>query len=128
MARTKKSVPKLKETETVKVIRGYCKELYTKGWKTVHMEYQGSGDSCDDFGFSLENAETTANLDNVDDKDLPVDFKLEKFKNALLDLLPAGFENNEGGDGTIKIDTASGKIHVKHNAYYTESHHEEWSY
>jgi len=122
-----KKAPKLKETKTVKDIRKACKKLHAAGWKTVHFEYCGSGDSCDSFAVSLENEENAVfACDAV--KTLPADFEEDKFRELLLDLLPVGFENNEGGDGNIKIDTDSGQILVKHNTYYTESHHEEWSY
>ena len=124
----KKKVPRLEETAHVKAIREFCKELHTKGWKTAHITYQGSGDSCDDFNFSLENEETTVDFRTVKPADLPAHFDARMFENSLWDLLPDGFENNEGGDGSIKIDIGTGEICVTHNEYHLESTKTEWKY
>ena len=124
----KKKVPRLEETAPVKAIRAFCKELHTKGWKTAHITYQGSGDSCDDFNFSLENEETTVALNDVKPADLPAHFETKKFEEALWELLPDGFENNDGGDGSIKIDIGTGEICVTHNEYHLESTKSEWKY
>jgi hypothetical protein len=128
MAKTKKKIPKLEETPTVREIRQACKELYTRGWQTVHMTYHGSGDECDDFEFSLENAEGTVDCRRVSAADLPPGFNMSKFEQHMWDLLPEGFENNAGGDGEVTIDTATGDINIKHNHYYTESRQTEWGY
>jgi hypothetical protein len=124
----KKHIPKLEETESVKAIRKYSKELYPCGWKTVSLTYHGSGDSCDEFNYSIANAETTIDLDRVPAKDLPPDFDIAGLEKALWDLLPEGFENNEGGDGEIAVDTKTGAVNVRHNTYYMESKFGEWCY
>lgn len=128
MAKRTKKIPKLEETETVKEIRRACKELYTCGWHTVHMTYRGSGDNCDDFSFELENAETRVDCAAAPTEALPPHFSMRAFNHHLWDLLPEGFEHNEGGDGTVTINTATGAINIKHNEYYTESRQTEWGY
>ncbi len=40
---------------------------------------------------------------------------LDAFAWSVLDLYHAGFENNEGGFGSIEIDVAKGAITVDHN-------------
>lgn len=102
--------------------------MQTKGWTKLSVTYQGSSDSCDDFEVEIANEETSFKLDDVPDAKLPPDFNETKLRNCLMDLLPAGFEDNEGGDGNITVDIKTGAIHVSHNEYYTESRNEEWRY
>jgi hypothetical protein len=130
MARTKKknAVPVCEETEDVREIRERCKDLRAAGWKTLSVTYQGSGDSCDGFCFSLGNEEETFNFSAVPATLLPAHFNMSKLEQRLWSLLPEGFENNEGGDGEICIDVETGEIHVKHNHYYVESNFAEWKY
>lgn len=102
--------------------------MLTKGWTKLSVTYQGYSDSCDSFEVSIANEETSFKLDEVPDAKLPPAFSATKLRDYLLDLLPAGFENNEGGDGDITVDIKTGAIHVSHNEYYTESRNEEWRY
>jgi hypothetical protein len=130
MARTKKknAVPVCEETEDVRAVREWCKELRTAGWKTINVTYQGSGDNCDGFNFSLANDEETFDFSAVASALLPAHFNMSKLEQCLWRLLPEGFENNVGGDGEIRIDVETGEIHVKHNHYYLESDCAEWKY
>ena len=102
--------------------------MLTKGWTKLSVTYQGSSDSCDNFEVSIANEETSFKLDEVPDAKLPPAFSATKLYDYLLDLLPDGFEDNEGGDGDITVDIKTGAIHVSHNEYYTESRNEEWRY
>lgn len=90
--------------------------------------YQGYGDSCESFAISLANEETSFEVEEVPAAMLPPGLSMAELENHLLSTLPAGFENNEGGDGEITIDIKTGAIHVSHNEYYTESRNEEWRY
>lgn len=130
MARTKKKkeVPVCEETETVRNIREFCKDLRAAGWKTLSVTYQGSGDSCDGFEFSITNEEETFNFAAVPTALLPPHFNMRQLEQCLWRLLPEGFENNEGGDGEICINVETGEIHIKHNHYYMESNFAEWKY
>lgn len=129
MAKSKNSrCPILPATEEVVTVRTASKELYSKGWKTIHIDYHGSGDECDSITFSLANDETTVDFAKILPSELPPDFKIKKLEDAIWNLLPAGFENNEGGDGAITVDISTGAITVTHNAYHTISTKSEWQY
>lgn len=111
--------------ETAKQIKEYCKELYKHGWKEIVVKYSGSGDSCDDFEAKIWNEEDEFAMTDVDS--LPNEL-IKKVQDAIWDLLPPGFENNEGGTGEVKIDIETGKITVEHDQYYTECSHTSDTY
>lgn len=46
---------------------------------------------------------------------------LEELENCIYELLPAGFEVNDGGQGTVVIDTRSAKITLRHQENFTET-------
>lgn len=111
--------------ETAKKIKEYCKEMYKHGWRKIVVSYSGSGDSCDDFSATVWNEEGKYSLNEIDTP--PREFTQE-LQDAIWDLLPPGFENNEGGSGEIKINVKTGKITVEHDQYYVESHHSSETY
>jgi hypothetical protein len=46
---------------------------------------------------------------------------IEQLENVLYEFLPAGFEINDGSQGTLTIDTQTAKVTIKHQENYTES-------
>ncbi|NDD52318.1 hypothetical protein EBZ39_00300 [bacterium] len=108
-----------------KKIKEQCKELYKHGWKKIEVTYSGSGDSCDNFEFTIFNEEESFNFSEADT--IPREF-MKELETNIWDLMPVGFENNEGGSGTIKINIKTGKISVEHDQYYIESHHTSETY
>jgi hypothetical protein len=52
----------------------------------------------------------------------------QRFFDAVFDLLPGGWEINEGSYGTITIDVASASITVEHNERYTDVRSETYNY
>lgn len=106
-------------------LKEYCKELYKHGWKEIVVNYSGSGDSCDDFDAKIWNEEDEFSLSDIKS---PSSEFMKKVEDAIWDLLPSGFENNEGGSGEVKIDIETGKITVEHDQYYTESTHTSDTY
>lgn len=47
---------------------------------------------------------------------------IEEFTWAAVDNFGhAGFENNDGGDGTLTVNVTEGTVELDHNDYYTES-------
>lgn len=119
----------LDETEQkhADAIKEIGKKLYACGWKKLYFNYSGYGDSCSDLDFTIENEEGTQPLSKVSASELPPDFSEDKLVDHFLELLPSGFENNEGGSGEVVLDTRSGVITVHHTAYYTESEDSEWT-
>ncbi len=45
----------------------------------------------------------------------------EKLENVLYEFLPAGFEINDGGQGTLTLDVQTGTVKLEHQENYTES-------
>jgi hypothetical protein len=46
---------------------------------------------------------------------------VEQLENCVYAFLPSGFEINDGGQGTVLIDTRTAKVTIKHQEYYAES-------
>jgi hypothetical protein len=44
----------------------------------------------------------------------------EKLENVLYEFLPAGFEINDGGQGTLTLDVQAGTVKLEHEENYTE--------
>ena len=72
------------------------------GETDFEMNFSGYGDSG-----SIEDGNYSANIENLGYE--------------MLDLFAAGFENNEGGNGTIYFDLENKKINLEYNQYYEES-------
>ena len=49
-------------------------------------------------------------------------------ENVIYEFLPSGFENNDGGQGTLTIDVSAGKVSLVHgdNETVTHENSEEW--
>ena len=45
----------------------------------------------------------------------------ESLDNCLYEFLPAGFEINDGGQGTLTVDVQTSRVTIKHQENYTES-------
>jgi hypothetical protein len=90
-------------------------ELRAAGYESVVVRYNGHGDE----GW-IEEIEPMP-----DALELPDELR-ESVRNAAYDVLEdnyAGWEINEGSDGTITIDVKAGKATIKHG-WVVESH--EW--
>lgn len=99
-------------------LKKYCPALYAHGWHKIEFSYSGSGDSCDELAGKISNKEEDVPFDKFTTT-FP-DFTIKDVEKALLDLLPIGFENNEGGCGKIKINTKTGKITLEHDEYFVD--------
>lgn len=129
MAKKPKTVKKLPKTAASVAVQEMCPALRILGWRKITVDYQGSGDSCDYFSIRFHDEEKHHNFEDIPAARVPPTLNDQRvLESKLLNLLPCGFENNEGGDGTITIDTATGDIHVSHNEYYTECNHKEYSF
>jgi hypothetical protein len=108
-------------------IKSFCKHLYPLGWHTITVEYDGSGDSCDYFEQHIANEEGKIRLEDIQ---LPAGtpFEFKDLSQAIDALLPYGFENNEGGYGTITVNVKTGAITVEHAERYTEVTHSTTKY
>jgi hypothetical protein len=86
------------------------------GVANVEAAYSGYGDSGaidgvqyrDKSGFRVEREKIPAAL-------------TEELENVLYEFLPAGFEINDGGQGTLTLDAQAGTVKLEHEENYTES-------
>ena len=83
---------------------------------TVEAAYSGYGDSGAIDGIQFRD---TAGQ-RVDRASLPKDV-IEQLENCVYEFLPSGFEINDGGQGTLTIDTQTAKVTIQHQENYTET-------
>ena len=82
----------------------------------VEAAYSGYGDSGAIDGLQFRDAAGQ----RVDREAIPTTL-VEQLENVLYEFLPAGFEINDGGQGTLTIDTQAGKVTIQHQENYTAS-------
>jgi hypothetical protein len=86
------------------------------GVSKVKAEYSGYGDSgCIDGITYLDAHDQPVNLDLVRAASDP------DIENVLYEFLPAGFEINDGGQGTVTIDVQTAKVTLAHQENYTDT-------
>jgi ABC-type uncharacterized transport system permease subunit len=82
----------------------------------IEAAYSGYGDSGAIDGIEYRD-EAGVRLDRGS---LPTPV-VEQLENVLYEFLPAGFEINDGGQGTLTIDTQTAKVTIQHQENYTET-------
>ena len=82
----------------------------------VEAAYSGYGDSGAIDGTQFRDAAGQ----RVDRETIPTTL-VEELENVLYEFLPAGFEINDGGQGTLTVDTQTAKVTLQHQENYTES-------
>lgn len=130
---------------SVELIKQFCKTLLDHNITSVHGSYDGSGDS-GDMSITLTQFKTEpakpgreARVTEVilrDDRAREaivtagiVSQKLyDDFIDALWNLLPGGWEINDGSYGEITVDTRTEKINVEHNERYTDVNTSNYNY
>lgn len=137
MAKTKQNYP-----PHISVIKNFCKLLSGHAVAEVTASYDGSGDSgCLDVMFRMapeprqvpgprpDNITVNSVWKNLFDfskqllasKDpLITQEKISEFEDALYELLPGGWEIDDGSYGEITVDMNDFKIRVEHNERITE--------
>ena len=86
------------------------------GVAKVQAEYSGYGDSgCINHIAYLDAQNQPINMDLVRAASDP------DIENVLYEFLPAGFEINDGSQGTLTIDVAAGTVTLEHGENYTET-------
>ena len=83
---------------------------------TVEAAYSGYGDSGAIDGVQYRDVAG----ERVERASLPKDV-IEQLENCVYEFLPPGFEINDGGQGTLTIDTQSAKVTIQHQENYTET-------
>lgn len=82
----------------------------------VEAAYSGYGDSGAIDGLQYRDAAGQ----RIDRTTLPPEV-IEQLETCIYEFLPAGFEINDGGQGTLTIDTQTAKVAIKHQENYTET-------
>jgi ABC-type uncharacterized transport system permease subunit len=82
----------------------------------IEAAYSGYGDSGAIDGIQYRD-EAGVRLDRGS---LPTPV-VEQLENVLYEFLPAGFEINDGGQGTLTINTQTAKVTIQHQENYTET-------
>jgi hypothetical protein len=82
----------------------------------VEAAFSGFGDSGAIDGTQFRDAAGQ----RVDRETIPATL-VEELENGLYEFLPAGFEINDGGQGTLTINTQTAKATIKHQENYTAS-------
>ena len=82
----------------------------------IEAAYSGYGDSGAIDGIQFRDAAGA----RVDRTSIPAGL-IEQLENSLYPFLPAGFEINDGGQGTLTIDTQTATVTIQHQENYTET-------
>ena len=82
----------------------------------IEAAYSGYGDSGAIDGLQFRDAAGQ----RVDRASLPKDV-IEQLENCVYEFLPSGFEINDGGQGTLTLDVATGRVSIQHQANVTET-------
>ena len=85
------------------------------------MSYSGCGDQGQTESPQFEDAEGKP----IHEKDVPGSVDVHVLGDLLAIFVPEGYEDNEGGWGTITFNVEDAKIRVEHNWYETVSHAED---
>ena len=97
--------------------------LMASGVANVEAAYSGYGDSGAIDGVQFRDKSGV----RVEREKIPAALT-EKLENVLYEFLPAGFEINDGGQGTLTLDVQTGTVKLEHEENYTESNSstDEW--
>ena len=82
----------------------------------LEAAYSGYGDSGAIDGLQYRDAAGQ----RVDRETIPATL-VDELENVLYEFLPAGFEINDGSQGTLTLDVLTGKVTIKHQENYTAS-------
>jgi hypothetical protein len=108
--------------------------LARTGITTLTMSYNGEGDSGDIEDIEIQGAETAPKTGEALDEALKMfpeetnayaRFCVEELKDRAFEILPAGFEINEGGYGQIVLDCENNKVRIEHNERIMEIRYDE---
>jgi hypothetical protein len=91
-------------------------QLKAIGVANVEAAYSGYGDSGAIDGVQYRDAAG----ERVERELVPGTLS-EELENVLYEFLPAGFEINDGGQGTLTLDVSTGRLTLEHQENYTET-------
>lgn len=114
-------------------LKALCDPLARIGIQYIVWTYDGSGDSGDiedqsiyDTNNNEVSEEAFFNLvAQLPENEQPLFIGEHKMRDDVYELLPSGYENNDGGFGEVHLDVENKKIRVEHNQRYTETNYSE---
>ena len=59
------------------------------------------------------------------EEQLSIEQALRDFADAVIDLVHGGWENGDGGSGSVVFDCQAGIVRIEHTTYFTDSDYEE---
>jgi hypothetical protein len=95
----------------------FTNSLTAAGISRLSISYSGSGDEGTAEAPQLEDVAGNP----VEESTLPPKIELQKIADLLEGFVPEGYENGEGGHGTITFNVPAQKIFIEHNWYETIS-------
>ena len=98
-----------RKTEVLK----FTDQLRVAGVTKVTVSYSGDGDE----GRTEPPQFQDAAHNPIDESSLQPNLDIRKLGDLLEGFAPEGYEDGEGGHGTITFDLQTGKIRVEHNWY-----------
>jgi hypothetical protein len=90
--------------------------LLAAGVANVEAAYSGYGDSGAIDGVQYRDRAGV----RVEREKIPAGLK-EQLESVLYEFLPAGFESNDGSQGTLTLDVQTGRLTLQHQENYTET-------
>ena len=99
----------------------FADRLRTAGVARVMVSYYGDGDEGRAEPPQLQNAAEDA----LEESRLSTDLDIRRLGDLLEGFAPEGYEDGEGGFGTVTFDVQTLTIRVEHNWYETVSHPDE---
>ena len=61
----------------------------------------------------------------VIEQQLSIEQALRDFADEVIDVVHGGWENGDGGSGSVIFDCQAGTVRIEHTAYFTDSDYEE---
>ena len=110
----------MEEQEIKQAVLKFTKALSGAGIRVVSVSYSGCGDEGRTEAPQLEGV----GGEPIEERNLGGSLDLDALGSLLASFVPEGYENDEGGWGTITFDVQSGMIRVEHNWYEPVSHTE----
>jgi hypothetical protein len=114
-------------------LKARCAPLARIGIQYIVWTYDGSGDSGDienqsiyDTNNNEVSEEAFFNLvAQLPENEQPLFTGERKMLDDVYELLPSGYENNDGGYGEVHLDVEIKKVRVEHNQRYTDANYSE---
>lgn len=122
--------------DAIAQLKACAAPLAALGVRRIVWSYDGYGDSGELQDCVVEGASDTApksmedleNLLKTVDPDTQKKLSQSALEELVYEVLPDGFEINDGSYGEVTLDTDTTAIHVNHNERFTDSRNSEFNY